>query len=151
MSHVRDLASERLNTLAEDSLAAVGETRVALTTLERAQQNIVRLQDARSIERERLVAHVAHCRADLREAEKDLERYDEIDRECEGIHVEIMDTLTHAAQRTEEDARRISIDAKNAGFAFAREELLAGGAKPLLERRRRVRDAGATKDEAEAI
>lgn len=145
------VASEQVNTLTEESLAALGEQRIVLGRLERAQKNIEALQAARAIERERLVAHITHCKADLRGAEEDLERFDEIDAQCQALNVEQMAIVVEAEQQISEDQRVVSVAAKNAGFAYARDELIAKGASALLERRRRVRAVGASASETEAV
>lgn len=147
----RDRRRESVDTLTEESLAALGEQRIVLGRLERAQKNIEALQAARGIERERLVAHIARCKADLRGAEEDLERFDEIDAHCQALNVEQMEIVVEAEQQISEDQRVVSAAAKNAGFAYTRNELIEKGATALLDRRRRVREAGATPAESEAI
>src|SRR5437870_2919916 len=109
------LASERVNTLTEESLAALGEQRIVLGRLERAQKNIEALQNARGIERDRLVAHVGHCKEDLRAAEQDLERFDEIDQQCQALNLEQMEIIVEAELQVSEEQRVVSIAAKNAG------------------------------------
>ncbi len=147
----RSLQRENVDALTEESLGALGEQRIALGRLERAQRNIEALQAARGIERERLVAHIAHCKADLRGAEEDLERFDEIDAQCQALNVEQMQIIVDAEHQVSEGQSIVSIAAKNAGFVFGRQELIEKGATALLERRRRLTEAGATPTESEAI
>jgi hypothetical protein len=144
------VATEQVNTLAEDALHALKEQGITLGVLEKAQKNIEALQHARSIERAELVADIEHCRADLRLAESRLARYDEIDEQCDGIHLETMQLIVSAEQQLAEDVRIVATDAQGAGFVYVDKDLLKPGS--MVAKRRQMKENGeVSAAEAEVI
>ncbi|HXN92470.1 MAG TPA: hypothetical protein VN906_13410 [Candidatus Sulfotelmatobacter sp.] len=149
---IRDPQRESTDALADEALFVVGEQRIVLGRLERAQKNIEALGEARRIERAELVADIEHVRADLRVHEERLTRLDEIDEQCDALGLEQMRIIVEAERELGDEDAIVSIAAKNAGIAFTRDDLIAKGAPVLLDRRRRrIRAAGATNAEAEVI
>lgn len=146
-------AAERVSELAENSLMYVGEQRLLLDRRRRLENNVAALQEARRIERLRLVVDVEESRQKLRDALAALDRYDEIDAQCESIHVEILQLLDEERRLQSEAEREISKDAKAAGFQYGRPELAGPGAvkRAVAERKARVEHVGASPREIEAI
>ena len=145
------IENEGINRLAEDALFYTGERQEQLARRQQLEKSISGLEEAGRIERLRLVVHLEECKQATRAAAEDLERFDEIDAQRSGVHAEILQLLVDEEQLEDEAARCISTDAAGVGFAYARTELLEpGGVKALVDRRR-LRRAGATQREAEAV
>ena len=146
----RSTPRESIDRIGEDALFALGEQRQVLGRLERQQRNILALAEARRIEREELVADIEHIRADLRRHEDRLRSFDEIDEQCDGIHLEIMQEIVRAAEELAENEGVVANDAKVAGITFVHPDLLKAGA--MVAKRRQLKEhAGVSDSEAEAI
>lgn len=144
---------DQVNELAEDALFYSGEHRIFLTKLELVQKSIGALEEARRIERLRLVTHLEECKQAVIDAEADLARFDEIEAQCGDLGQEILQLVTAEKVTEREAAERIASDAKRAGFPYARPELVEQGEiNRMVERRKELQSNGhVSAREAEAI
>jgi hypothetical protein len=144
------LERDGLEQAVEDGLFYLEEQRIFAARRRRLEQIIEGLEEADRIEEERALNRVRQARLELREADDELVRIQEINAQKVEVRGELRQLDLLEEQSAIEGKRRISIDGTAAGFAYARKELLEPGALKRLVKDRKVR-VGLSTSEAEAI
>lgn len=144
------VAQECVDAAVEDGLFYLEEQRQFAARRRRLEQIIDGLEEADRIEEERALNRVRQAREELREADEELVRIQEINAQKVEVRGELRVLDQQEEQSALEGKSRIALDGHKAGFAYVRKELLEPGALKKLVKDRKVR-VGLSPAEAEAI
>lgn len=142
--------NEGLNQVVEDGLFYLEEQRRFGARRQRLLLIIDGLEEADRIEEERALNRVRKAREELRDADEDLCRIQEINAQKAEVRGELKELDALEEQSAIEGKARIAVDGSAAGFAYARKELLEEGALTRIVQSRKAR-LGVSQTEAEVI